>query len=80
MSVWYIWSGQEFSENQVFFHPIPIEHLNECCPLLMKYLGLSPGWRFVVANDGYEDVWKDDSLLFFLMLLHHLQFRNNHNM
>jgi hypothetical protein len=28
----------------------------------MKYLGLAPGWRFLVAP-GYKDVWFDAKLL-----------------
>jgi len=28
----------------------------------MKYLGLAPGWRFLVAPN-YEDVWEDYDLL-----------------
>ena len=62
-SGWYIWSGEEFSEDPQFFQPLHIEHINYWCPIILKYLGLAPGWRFLIANDGYEDVWKDDSLL-----------------
>jgi hypothetical protein len=29
---------------------------------LTKYLGLAPGWRFLIAP-GYEDVWFDEILL-----------------
>ncbi|WP_459213513.1 immunity protein Imm33 domain-containing protein [Paraburkholderia caribensis] len=28
----------------------------------MPYLGLPPGWRFLIA-EGYEDVWEDAKLL-----------------
>ncbi|WP_434048948.1 MULTISPECIES: immunity protein Imm33 domain-containing protein [Sorangium] len=28
----------------------------------MRFLGLPPGWRFLIA-DEHEDVWKDPSLL-----------------
>jgi hypothetical protein len=61
-SGWYIWAGEELSFEADFFKPLHIEHLNEWCPAVLKYLGLSPGWRFLLAKD-YEDVWKDISLL-----------------
>jgi hypothetical protein len=59
---WYIWAGEEFSEAPDFFVPLCVEHLNEWCPEIIKYLGLAPGWRFLIAP-GYEDVWEDVSLL-----------------
>ena len=61
-SGWYIWAGEEFSEDPNFFVPLHIEHLIECCPEVIKYLGLAPGWRFLFANQ-YQDVWEDKSLL-----------------
>jgi hypothetical protein len=60
-SGWYIWVG-EYSEDSDFFMPLHIEHLEQWCPLILKYLGLPPGSRFLVTND-YEDVWEDKSLL-----------------
>lgn len=61
-SGWYIWAG-EYSEDPNFFVPLHIEHLKEWCPLVLKYLGLPPGYRFLVNNEGYEDVWEDLELL-----------------
>jgi hypothetical protein len=61
-SGWYIWAGEEFSEDPDFFIPLHIEHLPEWCPDVIKYLGLAPGWRFLIAP-GHEDVWEDKSLL-----------------
>lgn len=61
-SGWYIWAGEEFSEDPNFFVPLHIEHLSEWCPEIIKYLGLPPGWRFLIAPN-YEDVWQDPSLL-----------------
>jgi hypothetical protein len=58
---WYIWAG-EYSTDPDFFFPLHVEHLKEWCPKVLKYLGLAPGWRFLLAND-YEDVWQDLSLL-----------------
>lgn len=59
---WYIWAGEEFSEDPNFFEPLHVKHLSEWCPAVQKYLGLPPGWRFLIASN-YEDVWYDESLL-----------------
>lgn len=59
---WYIWAGEEPSNDPDFFVPIHVEHLIEWCPDAIRFLGLPPGWRFLVAHD-YEDVWEDQSLL-----------------
>lgn len=61
-SGWYIWAGEQFSEDPNFFVPLHIEHLPDWCPQVIKYLGLAPGWRFLIAP-GYEDVWEDKNLL-----------------
>lgn len=58
---WYIWSG-EYSTEPDFFKPLHVKHLEEWCPWILKYLGLPPGWRFLVTPN-YEDVWEDTSLL-----------------
>ena len=62
-SGWYVWAGEDFSEDPDFFVLIHIEHLPEWCPDIVKYLGLPPGSRFLMTADGYEDVWEDKSLL-----------------
>lgn len=59
---WYIWGGKTFSTDPEFFGPLHVSHLPEICPDVLPYLGLAPGWRFLVAP-GYEDVWYDESLL-----------------
>jgi hypothetical protein len=61
-SGWYIWAGEIFSKADDFFQPIHVEHLTECCPDVIPYLGLPPGWRFLIAK-GHEDVWYDPALL-----------------
>jgi len=61
-SGWYIWAGEDLSEDPDFFVPLHVEHLAQWCPAAIPYLALPPGWRFLVAP-GYEDVWHDDSLL-----------------
>jgi hypothetical protein len=59
---WYIWSGEKLSTDPDFFVPLHAIHLNDRCPEIVKYFGLGPGWRFLVAP-GYEDVWFDPGLL-----------------
>lgn len=59
---WYIWAGEEPGEGPDFFLPLHVEHLEDWCPSAMRFLGLPPGWRFLVADD-YADVWEDLSLL-----------------
>ena len=59
---WYIWAGEELLDDPDFFHPLHVKHLPEWCPEIQKYLGLPPGWRFLIDGE-YEDVWYDESLL-----------------
>lgn len=60
---WYIWSGEELLKDKDFFKPMHVNHLAETCPQLLKFLGLPVGYRFLIDNDGYEDVWYDEKLL-----------------
>ena len=59
---WYIYAGEELSDDPDLFKPLHVEHLDDWCPQIKKYLGLAPGWRFLIAGD-YEYVWFDESLL-----------------
>ena len=59
---WYLWSG-EYSSADDFFKPYHAKHLLERKPEIIKYLGLEPGGRFLFDDNGYEDIWFDESLL-----------------
>lgn len=59
---WYIWAGEALRKEPDFFQALHVAHLHEWCPAAAKYLGLPPGWRFLIAPD-YEDVWYDAALL-----------------
>ncbi len=59
---WYIWAGGEPSEDPDFFVPLHIEHVTAWCPEAIRFLGLPPGWRFLVTGND-EDVWQDSTLL-----------------
>ena len=61
-SGWFIWAGENYSTNDDFFVPLHIEHLCEWSPQVLKFLGLAPGWRFLIS-EGYQDVWFDQALL-----------------
>ncbi len=59
---WFIWSGTgELSQEDDYFKPLHTEHLVDVCPEILPYLGLAPGWRFLIAPD-HEDVWFDENL------------------
>jgi hypothetical protein len=58
---WFIWSG-EFSENKDFFQPICAENLLQIRPQIIKYLGLDVGFRLLIDNNGYENVWFDENI------------------
>ena len=60
---WYIWCGTEFSENDDFFSPLHVQHVSEYLPQIKKYLSLPPGYRFLIDNSGYEDIWFYQELL-----------------
>jgi hypothetical protein len=61
-SGWFIWAGETLSEDPGFFLPLHGLHLEEWAPSVLPYLGLPPGWRFLVAQ-GHEDVWKDEDIV-----------------
>jgi hypothetical protein len=61
---WYIWAGGEIPQDDPgFFVALHVEHLTEWYPEIFKYLGLPPGWRFLIDDKGHEDIWEDKSLL-----------------
>ncbi len=61
---WYLWAGEELSSDPDFFVPLHLKHLDDWRPGLARYLGLAPGWRFLIDPAAeHEDVWEDPSLL-----------------
>jgi hypothetical protein len=60
-SGWYFWAGEEFPLEDDAFLPMHAEHLRDYLPDALPYLGLAPGWRFLLAPD-YCDVWFDPQL------------------
>lgn len=60
---WYIWCGEQWSDDPNFYSSLHVEHLKEMLPLVLLYLDLPPGYRFIIDSTGYEDVWFDETLL-----------------
>ena len=58
---WYLWCGEELSEDPEFFKSLHVSHINEYLPSIEKYLALPVGYRFLVA-ESYEDIWFDETL------------------
>jgi len=59
---WYVWCGTELSQASDFFSPLHASHVGECCAEILPYLGLPPGFRFLLGGDHVE-VWFDAKLL-----------------
>ncbi len=62
-SGWYIWCGEKYLDEPDFFAPLHARHLIEECPRVLKYLGLPFGYRFLIGDGDYEDIWFDPLLL-----------------
>ncbi|WP_444544551.1 immunity protein Imm33 domain-containing protein [Rugosimonospora africana] len=62
-SGWFVWRGADVpQEDDHFFQPMHVEHLDGYAPELAPYLALPPGWRVLLAP-GHEDVWYDKVIL-----------------
>jgi hypothetical protein len=59
---WYIWAGETLSADPDFFELQHVSLVSDLLPLILPYLGLPPGWRFLLA-ENHEDVWYDPELL-----------------
>lgn len=62
LSGWFIWGGNQFSEQDDFYQPLHASHLSQYCPEVLHYLALPPGSRFLLAKN-HEDIWHDEKLL-----------------
>lgn len=54
---WFIYGG-ELEEGNDFFEIITVKKLEEIFPDAIPYLALERGFRFMIDQDDYEDVWK----------------------
>ncbi|MGN6317354.1 immunity protein Imm33 domain-containing protein [Trinickia sp.] len=53
---WFFHCG-EYSDAPDFYQPVHVEHLNEILPSVIKYLRLPTGAKFIIDDQGFEDVW-----------------------
>lgn len=53
---WFFHCGT-YSEANDFYQPVHTEHLNDILPLVIRYLRLPPDSKFIIDDQGYEDVW-----------------------
>ena len=51
----------EMSTDEDFFVLLHARHLEGWCPVVMRFLQLPPGWRFLTSGD-YVDVWFDSNV------------------
>jgi hypothetical protein len=49
-----------FQKKIDFFKPMHAEHLEDFLPEVIPYLALEKGFRFIIDDTGYEDVWTAD--------------------
>lgn len=59
---WYLWCGEEISNEKDFYEPTCTRHIYEEFPKVTRLLGLPPGHRFLIAGE-YIDIWFDPALL-----------------
>lgn len=57
---WYIYGG-ELQTNEEDFEIMSIKELQDILPDVLPYLALDNGYRFMIDQDDYEDVWKEEA-------------------
>ncbi|HBE71073.1 MAG TPA: hypothetical protein DDW52_23245 [Planctomycetaceae bacterium] len=62
-SDWFIYGNAEPSDDVKFYSPLCVKHIRKHFEITIPYLCLPAGWRFQIDQDGYEDVWYDETLL-----------------
>ncbi|WP_241011464.1 hypothetical protein [Burkholderia sp. Ac-20392] len=55
---WFFHCG-EYSDADDFYQPLHATHLSAFLPLVLPYLMLPAGARFIIDDTGYEDIWMD---------------------
>ena len=59
---WSIWCGGTLEQDDNFFKPMHISHVNRFIPEIQRFLALPPGYRFLLAG-AFEKVWFDAELI-----------------
>lgn len=55
---WFFYCGESSSADD-FYQPLHTEHLREMLPSVIKYLRLPPGSKFIIDDQGHEEVWRE---------------------
>ncbi len=58
---WYIWCGEDISDDPEFFQPLHVKHIKSYLPAVEKYLALPIGYRFL-HGENHEDIWFDETI------------------
>ena len=53
---WYIWGGPRSTATD-FYQPLCAGHISDLIPMVLPYLALPPGYKFIIDRNGFEDVW-----------------------
>jgi len=53
---WFVHCGN-YSDADDFYQPVHTAHLTDMLPQIVRYLHLPPGAKFIIDDQGYEDVW-----------------------
>lgn len=59
---WHVWTGDADADDIGFFNVLHVRDFVSLCPAVGPFLGLAPGWRFIVDGGGPR-AWFDPSLL-----------------
>lgn len=63
VSGWWIWFGDKRPRGfEKHYKTVHAAHLPQSLGTVVEFLGLAPGWSFMI-NEVSRDVWWDDSLL-----------------
>ena len=57
---WVVYLGRATLGGTGFFQPVHVDHLVNLLPIVLPFLGLEPGFKFITDTTGYEDVWLEN--------------------
>jgi hypothetical protein len=60
---WYIYAGDQWSDDPAFYQGLCVEHLAEYCKFALPFLALPPGWWFHTDGKGQYRAEYDAELL-----------------
>ncbi len=60
---WFIFAGDEWSDDPDFYQPLCVEHMAKYCEAALPFLALPPGWRFHTDGEAEYGASFDPDLL-----------------